>query len=155
MPRETSKKSGEETMLNYIWPIGLVVLSNVIYQICAKSMPEDIDPFASLTVTYGVSAVVCLILYFAFGKQTDLLREYGKLNWVSFAFGLVLVGLEAGWIFAYKAGWKVSTAQVTQSAVLAVALILVGALLFHEKIGWNKIAGVIICMVGLVFINLK
>ena len=27
-------------MLNYVWPIALVILSNVFYQICAKSVPE-------------------------------------------------------------------------------------------------------------------
>ena len=43
-------------MLAYIWPLGLVVLSNVIYQICAKSVPQGMSPFASLTVTYAVSA---------------------------------------------------------------------------------------------------
>ena len=27
-------------MFSYIWPIALVVLSNVVYQICAKSTPR-------------------------------------------------------------------------------------------------------------------
>ncbi len=142
-------------MLNYILPIAIVIISNIIYQICAKSMPSDIDPFASLTVTYSLSAVLCLILYFVLNKNGNIIKEYGKLNWVPFAFGLVLVGLEAGWLFAYKAGWKVSVAQITQSSVLALALIFVGAFMFHEKITWNKLVGIVICMIGLVFINLK
>ena len=142
-------------MINYIWPIALVVISNVIYQICAKSMPEDINPFASLTITYLVSAAASFILYFAQSKSADILKEYAKANWVPFAFGAVLVGLEAGWVYAYKAGWPVSTAQVTQSAVLSAALILVGYIIFHEKIGMNQIIGVIVCMIGLVFINRK
>ena len=39
--------------------------------------------------------------------------------------------------------------------VVAVALIVVGLLLYKEAITWNKIAGIVICLVGLVFINLK
>ena len=39
-------------MIAYIWPIALVVFANVMYQICAKSMPVDINPLAALTVTY-------------------------------------------------------------------------------------------------------
>ena len=31
-------------MFSYIWPIGLVVLSNVIYHVCAKSTPETMHP---------------------------------------------------------------------------------------------------------------
>ena len=30
-------------MFSYIWPIALVVLSNVVYQICAKSVPEGMN----------------------------------------------------------------------------------------------------------------
>ena len=94
-------------MFSYVWPIALVVLSNVVYQICAKSVPERMNPFASLTVTYLVGAVASAILFFALGPERNLVKEYGKLNWAPFVLGIVIVGLEAGWIFAYKAGWQV------------------------------------------------
>ena len=71
------------------------------------------------------------------------------------ALGVVIVGLEVGWIYAYKAGWPVSTAFIVQSAFLAAALLAVGYILYHENLTWNKILGVIICLIGLVFINLK
>ena len=77
------------------------------------------------------------------------------MNWAPLVLGIVIVGLEAGWIYAYKAGWQVSTGFIVQSAFLAVALIFVGYLLYHETITWNKLVGVGICLVGLVFINLK
>lgn len=142
-------------MLPYIWPIALIVLSNTLYQICAKSVPEGINPFASLTVTYLVGAIISSILFYASGNHTGLLKEYGKLNWASFVLGMVIVGLEAGYIFAFKAGWQVSTAQVVQAAILAGVLLFVGRLLYHETLTWNKILGIVICLIGLMFINLK
>lgn len=142
-------------MFSYVWPIALVVLSNIIYQICAKSLPSEINPLASLTITYLVAAASSAILYFALTKNPDIIHEYSKLNWVPFTFGLVLVGLEVGFIYAYKAGWPVSTASVVQSSFLAVALIIVGFLLYHETITWNKIAGVVICLIGLGLINYR
>ena len=142
-------------MLAYVWPIALIVLSNTLYQICAKSVPEGMNPFASLTVTYLVGAVLSGILYYVLGTGTNLLKEYGKLNWAPVILGIVIVGLEAGYIFAFKAGWQVSTAQVVQAAVLAGVLLCVGHLLYHEALTWNKILGIVICLVGLVFINLK
>jgi drug/metabolite transporter (DMT)-like permease len=142
-------------MFSYVWPIALVVLSNIIYQICAKSLPAEINPLASLTITYLVAAASSAILYFALTKNPDIIHEYSKLNWVPFTFGLVLVGLEVGFIYAYKAGWPVSTASVVQSSFLAVALIIVGFLLYHETITWNKIAGVVICLIGLGLINYR
>lgn len=142
-------------MLAYIWPIALVVLSNTVYQVCAKSMPKDLNPLASLTVTYLLAAAASAALYFILNPRGNLLKEYGRLNWVPFAFGIVIVGLEVGWIYAYKAGWEVSTASVVQGAALAVALIFVGFLLYHEALTWNKLVGVVICLVGLAFINMK
>jgi drug/metabolite transporter (DMT)-like permease len=142
-------------LINYIWPIALVVFSNVLYQICAKSVPNTLNPFASLAVTYGVGTVVSLILFSVLNRGANLFKEISKVNWAPLAFGVVLVGLEIGWIYAYRAGWQVSTAQIVQSAFLAVVLIMVGALLYKETISWNKMVGVAICLVGLVFINYK
>ena len=140
-------------MFSYIWPIALVVLSNVIYQLCAKETPAAINPLALLTVTYTMGAITSAVLYFTLNRGGNLLREYANLNWVPFVFGVALVGLEVGYIYAYKAGWPVSTAAIVQSSFLTVALLVAGFFLYHEPISLNKVAGIFICMVGLYFIN--
>ena len=140
-------------MFNYIWPIALVVLSNIVYQICAKSAPKGMDPLASLTVTYLVGAVVSGALFFLLHRGGNLLREYRQLNWAPLVLGIVIVGLEVGFLYAYRAGWQISRASLVQSSILAVALI-VGALLYREHVTWTKLVGVGICLVGLVFLNL-
>ena len=143
-------------MFSYLWPVVLVVFANVMYQICAKSLPGDIDPFASLTVTYLMAAAASGILFFTVNRGSlNLLQEYHKLNWVPFVFGLVLIGLETGFIFAYKAGWQVSTLSVVQNAFLAACLIGVGFLLYQEAVTWNKVVGIVVCLVGLGIINYK
>ena len=140
-------------MFSYIWPIGLVIVSNIVYQICAKSVPGDMNPFASLIITYLMAALTSAVLFFALGGGTGLVNEISKTNWTPFVLGIVINGLEAGWIYAYKAGWPVSTGFIVQSAFLAVGLLFVGFLLYHEALTWNKVVGVIICIIGLVFIN--
>ncbi|MGI5978312.1 MAG: EamA family transporter [Oscillospiraceae bacterium] len=140
-------------MLLYVWPIALVVVSNIVYQICAKSVPNDMNPFAALTITYAIAAISSAILYYALNKDANLLKAYAHINWASFVLGLVIVGLEVGFIYAYKAGWAISTASITQSAFLAVALVFVGYLLYNESISLNKIIGIVICLLGLYFIN--
>ena len=142
-------------MFSYIWSIALVVISNIAYQICAKSVPKDIDPFASLIITYLVGAAASAVLYFALGHDGNLVNESRKLNWAPIVLGIVIVGLEAGWIYAYKAGWQVSTGFIVQSAFLSSALLFVGYFLYHEALTWNKIVGVVICMIGLIFINYR
>lgn len=142
-------------MLSYIWPVSLVVLSNIAYHICTKSVPNEANPFASLAVTYVVGAILSGILYFITGRPAEPLKELSKINWSSYVLGLVIIGLELGSIYAYKAGWPVSTASIVESAFLAVALILVGFILYREPITWNKAVGIVICLAGLAVINWK
>ncbi len=142
-------------MFRYIWPIALVVLSNVIYQICAKSVPDNVNPFASLAVTYIIGAISSCAIWLLSDKKANIVKELAKMNWAPYVLGLAVVGLEVGFIYAYKAGWQVGTASIVQSSFLAVILIFVGALLYNEALTVNKLVGVLICLVGLVFINLK
>lgn len=142
-------------MLSYIWPIALVVISNVFYHICTKSVPQQVNPFAPLIVTYLVAAAASAVAFWLTGKGENIFAAVAKVNWASFVLGIVLLGLEAGFIFAYQAGWQVSTAAIVQSSFLAIALVIVGFSLFHEQLTWNKLVGVAICLVGLIFINMK
>lgn len=142
-------------MFSYIWPIALAILSNVLYHICAKTTPEGVHPFASLTVTYLTGAVLSAVLYYVLAPQANLVRECSRLNWAPFALGIVIVGLEGGWLYAYKAGWQVNTGFIVQSAFVSVLLLFVGYFLYHEALSWNKLLGTAICLLGLVFINLN
>ena len=134
-----------------------MVLSNTVYQICTKGVPENMNPFASLIITYLVGATVAFIMFLILGDSRDILTELKKANWTSFVLGIVLVWLEVGFIYAYKAGWKVSAAKIVTSSILGVILIVVGYVGYKEAITWNKnkIVGVIICLAGLGLINLK
>ena len=142
-------------MFEYLWPMALIILANVFYQLSAKAVPEGMNPFASLTITYFVGAVVSMIFYFVLSKDTNIVQEYQKTNWAPFVLGLTVVGLEAGFIYAFKAGWPVSMAQIIQAAVVAVILIFVGYAVYHEPISWNKICGIVVCLIGLGLINHK
>jgi len=140
-------------MFAYIWPLALVVVCNTMYQICAKSVPNEIDPFASLVVTYGISTIVSAVLYFTINRGGHIMKEYTHMNLAPVVLGVVLVGLETGFIYAYKAGWQVSTASLVQSGVLAIALLAVGVLVYREALTLSKVAGVLICLVGLYFLS--
>lgn len=142
-------------MFGYIWPIALVLVSNTFYQICSKGVPAEVSPFAALTITYGIATLTTMVLYFLTQPDVSILQEFAKLNWAAYVLGVVIVGLEFGWICAYKAGWPVSTGFIVHSAILALILIFVGYFLYGEPFTWNKILGIGICLVGLVFINMR
>ena len=80
--------------------------------------------------------------------------ELAKVNWTSMLLGISIVGLEVGYIYAYRLGWQVNSAPVVANTALAIALIIIGAILYHEGITLKQTFGVIICIIGLIFINL-
>lgn len=139
--------------MSYAWPIALVVISNVVYQICAKSIPKEMDTMASMIVTYLVGALCSAVMFFVMNRDANVIAEFSKMNAAPALLGIAVVGLEVGMIYSYKVGWSVSTASIVQSAFLAVALIIVGALLYKEAITVNKVIGIICCLIGLFFIN--
>jgi len=143
--------------MNIYIPVLIVVISNTIYHICSKSAPAGINTFASLTVTYFIGAVFSLALYYITKtvnhEQLSLISEYKQINWASIVLGLAIVGLEAGFMLMYKVGWTVGTAQIVTSAIVAVILVIVGYLIFKETLSIQKIVGILICLVGLYFIN--
>ena len=125
-------------MLHYVWPIALVVLSNVFYQVCAKSVPGGMNPLASLTITYVIGAVTSFLLYYALNKDASIIQEYSKVNWASFILGFAIVGLEVGYIYAYKAGWPVSSAKLFRRRAWR-DFNFCGYLLYQEAVTWNKL----------------
>jgi len=139
--------------MNLYWPIFLVVFSNIFYHICAKSTPNELNPLASVLVTYGVGSLFTILLYYIITPGANLIQEYAQLNWAPFVLGFAIVGLEVGNIYMYKVGWTINTGYIVQSAILAVALLAVGYLLYHEELNMNKVIGTLICIVGLYFIN--
>lgn len=139
--------------MNYYIPIAIIVISNIFYNICTKQTPGNLDPFASLTVTYLVGAFFSAILYFAFNHGGNLIAEYRNLNWSPWVLGLAIVGLEAGAIWMYRVGWNISTGQLFHSVLLAICLVIIGIVFYKEQLTASKISGIIICLIGLFFIN--
>lgn len=136
-------------MWNLLWPILVVVAANTFYNISAKSTPESIDSFASLTLTYLTAAVCSLAMFFLTGREKHLTAEFAKANWATFVLGAAVVGLEFGFICIYRAGWKISSAQLVSSLLLSVVLIAVGVFLYKENISPRQWVGLGVCALGL------
>lgn len=139
-------------MLAYIWPIALVVAANTLYHIVAKSTPTGSNAFLSLTVTYLV-ACVCSFALFLFGRGSGFAREMQKLNWTSVALGVCIIGLELGYIYVYRAGWKVNTGSLVANISLAVLLLAAGFFLYKEAVSARQLIGIAVCIGGLVLVT--
>ena len=83
----------------------------------------------------------------------SILTECKGINWTTFVLGLAIVGLEAGSIYMYKAGWNINTGYIVKSLILGIALIAVGYFLYKESFSATKAVGIAVCLVGLYLIN--
>lgn len=141
-------------MWSMLYPILIIVLSNVLYNVCTKSTPNEVNAFATLSVTYLVAAGGSFATFFITSKNKNILTEFSKTNWTTFVLGFVIIGLELGYILAFRNGWKMNTASVTANITLAVALIFVSMIFYKESITLKQIAGIVLCGGGLVLINI-
>ncbi|MDO4745187.1 MAG: hypothetical protein Q4B18_01385 [Bacillota bacterium] len=139
--------------MSLYWPIVLAIFADIIYQISAKSTPETLNPFASLTITYLIGAAISFVIFFITSSGGNFIAELKQINWSAFALGLAIVGLEAGSIYMYKVGWNMNTGYLVKAILLAIALIAVGYILYKEQVTGTKIAGIAVCLVGLFLIN--
>ena len=132
-----------------LWPVALVVLSTVLYHVAQKSIPATAPPVASLAVSYGVALIGTLALLPFFPFRMPLARGFRELNWASAAIGITIVGVELGFLLAYRAGWRVSVGAAVANAAVAALLVPVGLLVFHEKLSSLNALGLLLCVAGL------
>ena len=135
--------------------IALTVLSNFLYHLFQKVIPGNVNPLLSLAVTYLVAATSTVLLLPFFPLQGTLGAEVRKLNWASLGLGAVIVGLELGFLLAYRAGWNLSLASLVANTTVALLLIPFGLLLYKEHLTPLNILGIVLALAGLVLVNLK
>ena len=139
-------------MWSMLWPILLVVVGNTFYNICAKSTPESVNGFASLTISYLVAGVCALVMFFLTSEEKNLAAELAGTNWTAWVLGIVLVALEFGFIAMYRAGWKIGIAVQYTNIALACVLVLVGVAIYRETITLRQIIGMAVSALGLILI---
>lgn len=140
-------------MFSTWWPLLLVVLSSVGYQVGLKEVSGVGDPMISLLVTYLAASVVSFVIYFfqSLGKES-FLRGVLSVNLSAIGLGLAIVGIEVGTLFMYRAGWAVNVAFVVANSLIVAALMLTGFLLYKEKLTLRQLIGVGISLVGILCI---
>jgi uncharacterized membrane protein len=139
-------------MLYYL-PIILVIISNVFYHIFQKCISPDANPVLSLIVTYLTAALLSMLILPLYLKDSSLAVEIKKVNWASFALGASIIGLELGFLLAYRIGWNISVGALVANSCVALLLIPIGVLIFKESLNPHNVIGILLCIGGLLMIN--
>lgn len=133
--------------------MALTILANVLYHLAQKMTPSNVPPMLAMAVTYGVALLICIGALLVKPPASGLAVAFKQLNWASFGLGLAIIGLELGYLLAYRAGWNISLAAIVSNASVTLLLVPVGLVLFKEKVTPTNLIGVVVCIIGLVLIN--
>lgn len=134
-------------------PIALAVLANVFYHIASKSIPAEQNAFMGLVVNYA-TALLASALLFMLTPHEKFLVEASRSNWACILMGLSITGVEAGFVMIYRAGGELSTASLIVSILIALSMLFVGGVFYHEQISTQKIFGAILCIAGVIMLSL-
>lgn len=137
----------------YYLPVAVIIVANVFYNLCAKSMPVKANPFFCLVITYLIAAFFAFLMYTVSRGGRSLSQEVPLLNWAPFVLGVSLVALEFGYILLYRVGWNISIGSLVCNIILAIILLGIGLLVYREMLSARQVFGVLLCIAGLFFIN--
>lgn len=135
--------------------IAIVILANVLYHAAQKSVAPNAHPLVATMVAYLAAMVICMVALPFFPLQNPLSEELKRLNWSSYALGASIVGVELGYLLAYRAGWDVSIGSVVANVGIAILLVPLGILLFKETVSWTTLVGIVLCLAGVFLIAKK
>lgn len=140
--------------LLYFFPIILMILANFAYTLVQKVTPTEVDPFASVSLTYTVCIVYSFVMFFITRKGESYPKALKNVNWTAPALGLCLVTMETSTLLMFRFGWDISVGSIMTYVLLAVVLVFVGALFYKEKITSKRVLGIAICLIGVALVTL-
>lgn len=140
--------------ITYLAPLLLVIGANSFYHFISKNTSASLNPFLGLTATYSIALIISIIL-FLLTKNACLSVEISKIKATNFLMGIAVLGVESGWILMYRNGWEISKASIIANICAAIILFIVGFIIFKEEITVKKIAGLLVCIIGVFLLNSK
>lgn len=132
-----------------IWPIALVILTSVLYQLAQRAMPRGANPFALLTLVYGIGVALCCTAGVIAGGRFAAAKLLPLFSWPSWLLAASVVGIEVGYLLAYRAGWTLGSAFAVASTASTVLLALIGLCFFAETLSVRRVCGLLLALGGL------
>ena len=132
----------------FLYSIVLVIASQVAYHLAMKALPAQVHPFALLIVVYGLAIIASIALAPLTGNAIvagDLRRLVG---WQAGLLALSVVGIEVGYLLAYRSGWTLGVTFAVAGSATVATLALVGVIGLGEQLTTQRIVGLALALAG-------
>jgi drug/metabolite transporter (DMT)-like permease len=134
----------------------LVIISVLLYHVTQKNIPQSANPLIVVALAYFFAICICLAGFFLSGENKKLTEIFrGQSLLASALLGIAAIGIELGFLFAYRNGWKVSMTATTIGTFTTIALAIIGVLWFKETLTAVNVIGIVLCIIGVVCINMR
>lgn len=137
--------------MNFYLPVLIIVVSVAAYQVAAKLAPPQLSPWHLLTLVYALAGALTLAV--GLTERESLWQSLRQSTWAVWVLGAAVVGIELGYLLAYRAGWKISLTGLVAHASVALIMLPVGVWLFKEKLSTLNLLGMAFCLLGLFLVS--
>ena len=133
----------------------IAIVGAVSYQYFIKRIPASLNPIISVIAMYVIVLTlgVCLLLFFP--AEVGLLHHIRQLSWLQIALAVAVIMIELGFLMMYRYGWNLNTGNLLTGVIINLALVVLGVILFQEKVTLINAAGILLCILGVVLISIR
>ena len=135
-------------MTAFAYSIVLVIASQVAYQLAVKAIPGESNPFGVLIIVYGLAMIACIVLSPLAGRPVAFADVRRLLSWPTCLLALAVVGIEIGYLLAYRSGWKLGATFAVTSVATVTVLALLGVAWFGELLDGKRVLGLVLALAG-------
>jgi drug/metabolite transporter (DMT)-like permease len=111
-------------------------------------MSAGANPFIVIAIAYFIGIIACALLAPGAGKPIGLADMALLRHWPIWVLAGSVVGIEVGYLLAYRAGWSLATTTGITYTATMVLLAIIGAACFSEDISPRRAAGVVLAIGG-------
>ncbi len=130
----------------------IAITSVVTYQLCMKTIPQDLNPISAL-VTIFSTALVCTLITARFVPVDVSSWSFAEFSWTAVFVGVAIVGVELGYLLMYRTGWPLAAAPLVVMGSAAVVLTPIGFLVFRQPWSSRYVIGLALCLYGLYLLS--
>jgi drug/metabolite transporter (DMT)-like permease len=133
--------------------LSVAIAATVAYHVVLKLTPAAANPLLTLLVTYSMVALLFAGGLLLAPGHFDWKTELRLVNWTALALAAAIVALDLGFILLYRTGFEISLAALVTQSAAAMGLLVIGVLVFRDRLSLANGVGVLLCLVGLWLIN--
>lgn len=135
----------------HVLPVIMIIGGGVLYHVCQKATPSTLDPFLALCISFGLASLACFALFA--GREGLSRTQLHRVNWTSIALALALVTIESGYLIGYRAGLKLNVTSFACNNLIALALLVLGTIVYRESFTLRTGVGMVVCIAGLLLLR--